>query len=430
MWLDTLNEAVNISALMLCTLSIVIVMPLGKLDRRSRHYFLLYYICVMLFVGCNLAGQLLRGRTQEGIRFWLVLANYGEFLFAGLLASICSQYLLALGDPERRMKGARLGFFLLMLLHVSLVTVSQFTGLLYTIDDANVYHRSALYPLAMAAPGLTLAASAVLLSRIRERLPRLQQTAFVLYLTLPLIALCAQPFVYGIYLIVQANVLSVLAMCVFLITDQTERYYRKEQEAERLKVSLMLSQIQPHFLYNTLGSVQALCRRDPEAAEQALGEFSHFLRHNIQSLSTDRPILFRQELSHAQNYLALQKLRFGEDLNIVYDLQCETFSLPALTLQPLVENAVTHGIRQTETGRGTVTIRSRELEDRYEISVIDDGVGFDPGSAASSTGSHIALSNIRLRLSRVSGGDLRIESAPGKGTNASILIPKKASVHP
>ena len=78
----------------------------------------------------------------------------------------------------------------------------------------------------------------------------------------------------------------------------------------------MLGQIQPHFLYNSLGTIQALCRVDPEKAEKAVGDFSRFLRHNMQSIENDQPILFYQELRHTQNYLALQKLRFGDDLKI------------------------------------------------------------------------------------------------------------------
>ncbi|MBQ1677930.1 MAG: hypothetical protein II062_00160 [Oscillospiraceae bacterium] len=126
----------------------------------------------------------------------------------------------------------------------------------------------------------------------------------------------------------------------------------------------------------------------------------------------------------ARYLLALQKLRFGDDLNVVYELECESFSLPTLTLQPLVENAISHGIRRTESGRGTVAIRTRELEDRWELSVADDGAGFDPGQAASGAGSHVALSNVRSRLARVCGGSLLIESSPGKGTTATIRIPR------
>lgn len=426
--MSVLNISIGVSAITLCMLSFVQVLTVERLAPRPRFYFLWYYACLSLFAGCNLVGQLLTANPGHAVHIALRFTNFGEFFFSAALAFIGGRYLLALTDPDRRLHAVRIVFALLLAAHGILLTLSQFTDLLYTIDSSNVYHRTEFFPLALISPGLMLLYCAVLLIRFRSVLSVRQKMAFWIYLTVPLAAMIIQPLIYGIYLIVLATVISAMTMYVFVLSDQTDRYYRNVKETEKLKVNLMLSQIQPHFLYNSLGTIQALCRIDPEKAEQAIGEFSQFLRHNIRSIETDRPILFHQELTHTQNYLALQKLRFGDDLNILYDLECEAFSLPTLTLQPLVENAVTHGIRQTPTGRGTVTIRTREMEDHYEISVIDDGVGFDPSEAGTGSGSHIALNNIRSRLARVSGGSLRIISARGMGTTAMMLIPKTVSV--
>ena len=423
---EIFNQAVSVAELILCLLSVFQILSVGKADRLTRHYFLWFYACLFFFTGGNLLGQILRGQPGSATRTALLVANFCEFLFSGMLAFIGARYLLALADPERELRIPRVCITLLILGHVGLLVASQFTGMLYSIDAMNIYHRGSLYPLSLVCPALILLSCAVLLLFLRKRFSRRERVAFCFYLIVPLAAMAAQPFVYGIYLIVLAMGIAVLTMYLFIVSDLTERYYRNERETEKLKVNLMLSQIQPHFLYNSLGTIQALCRSDPVKAEQAVGEFARFLRHNMRSIESDEPILFHQELSHAQNYLALQKLRFGDDLNIVYDLETETFSLPTLTLQPLVENAVSHGIRQTPSGRGTVTIRTREMEDHYELSVVDDGVGFDPETAASGVGSHLALPNIRARLARVSGGSLRIISSPGMGTTATILIPKAA----
>ncbi len=422
---QVVNLSIGIAALTLALFSTLQVLVVRKLGRRTRYYFLWFYVCMFLFAVGNLAGLLLRGLPGPVVHFFMYAANFFEFLFSCGLAFIGSRYLLSLADPKHRLKAVRIALFVPMEIHVLLLIISQFTGLFYTIDAQNIYHRARLFPLSLVCPAILLAGSMVILVVMRNLLTRQERKAFFIYLLVPAAAILLQSFIYGINLIVFSTVVAVLAMYIFVLSDQTEQYYRKEQEAEKLKVDLMLSQIQPHFLYNSLGTIQALCRSDPEKAEQAVGEFAQFLRHNMQSIESDRPILFFQELKHAQNYLALQKLRFGDDLNIVYDLGCEAFSLPTLTLQPLVENAVTHGIRRTETGRGTVTIRSRELEDCYEVSVIDDGAGFDPAAGITGSGSHIALPNIRSRLARISGGSLHIVSAPGKGTTAAIRIPKE-----
>ena len=422
------NLSVGVAELMLCALGIIQVLAVGKLDRRARSCFLWFYICVIFFSGGNLLGQVLKGEPGRFIHAVLLAANYCEFFFSGALAYIGARYLVALADPEKELRLPRTVFTVLLVLHFLLVTVSQFTGLLYTVGQDNIYRRAPLYPLSLVCPTVTLLICLVLLVLLRKRFTKRERIAFCFYLLVPLVAIAAQPFLEGVYVIVQAMAIAVLTMFVFILSDQTERYLRQEREAQKLKVDLMLSQIQPHFLYNSLGTIQALCRSDPATAERAVGEFAQFLRHNMRSIESDQPILFHQELTHAQNYLALQKLRFGDDLNIAYDLECETFSLPTLTLQPLVENAVSHGIRQTESGKGTVTIRTREMEDHYEVSVVDDGVGFDPTTAASGVGSHVALPNIRSRLARVCGGSLRIISSPGMGTTATILIPKAIPV--
>ena len=107
-----------------------------------------------------------------------------------------------------------------------------------------------------------------------------------------------------------------------------------------------------------------------------------------------------------------------------YDLDCTEFRIPTLTLQPLVENAVRHGVRGNLSGRGTVMISSREFPDHYEVTVSDDGPGFDPDQVIRDGHSHVGLANVRERLRRVVGGSLRIDSAPGTGTRAVIVIPK------
>lgn len=205
---------------------------------------------------------------------------------------------------------------------------------------------------------------------------------------------------------------------------QTAQIVVKEQQ-ERQRTQLMLSQIKPHFLYNSLTVIRDLIRTDPQTAEKAVDDFSEFLRHNMLSINSDQPILLRQELAHVESYLALQKLRFGDELHVVYDIACEDIMLPTLTLQPIVENAVSHGIRESESGVGTVTIRTREQDDHYEIAVEDDGCGFDPAILEAEDKAHVGLHNVQDRLHRVSGGRLEIRSESGVGTRVTIILPKE-----
>ena len=114
----------------------------------------------------------------------------------------------------------------------------------------------------------------------------------------------------------------------------------------------MLSQIRPHFLFNTLNSIYVLCEKDPEVAQKAIGEFSEYLRGNFEGLENETVIPFSREIEHVRHYLNLEKMRFGSLLHVIYDLDGSEFMIPPLTLQPLAENAVKHGImRKKDAGK-------------------------------------------------------------------------------
>lgn len=179
--------------------------------------------------------------------------------------------------------------------------------------------------------------------------------------------------------------------------------YKAAREAEQLeaelaenRISIMLSQIQPHSLYNSLNTIYGLCEKDPPAAKKAVNDFADYLRGNMDSLSRKSPVPFETELKLLKAYLSLEQTRFKKKLNIVWDIQTDSFMIPALTVQPLAENAVKHGICKAEKG-GTVKISSRELEDCFEVEVSDNGAV------------------------------LEITSETGKGTSAVIRLPKQSS---
>lgn len=206
--------------------------------------------------------------------------------------------------------------------------------------------------------------------------------------------------------------------------------YRAAQEAKKMEaelreknIAMMISQIQPHFIYNSLNAIRHLCKGIPEA-QQAIKDFSDYLRGNLNSLDRHTPVSFQTELKHVQSYLALEKIRFEDELNVVYDIQTVNFSLPALTVQPLLENAVKHGVGQAPEG-GTVVLATREYEEYFEIIISDNGVGFDPSKPPQDGKKHVGIENVRYRLWNMSHAILQISSEIGKGTRAVIKLPKE-----
>lgn len=199
---------------------------------------------------------------------------------------------------------------------------------------------------------------------------------------------------------------------------------RTEKELYEAKVSVMASQIQPHFMYNALTSIAMMCTIDPPTAQEATITFAKYLRGNMDSLKQNRPVPFAQELEHLKKYLYIEKLRFGDKLNIEYDITATVFKLPMLSVQPLVENAVKHGVGMKKKG-GTVKISTRETETAYMVIVSDDGVGFDPSAPRPDDGrSHVGMDNTRMRLKEMCGGEIKIKSTVGEGTTATIILPK------
>ena len=203
------------------------------------------------------------------------------------------------------------------------------------------------------------------------------------------------------------------------------RYQQMQKELYEAKVGVMVSQIQPHFMYNALTSIAMMCSIDPETAQEATVTFAKYLRGNMDSLKQTNPVPFTQELEHLKKYLYIEKLRFGNKLNIEYDIQATDFVLPQLSIQPIVENAVKHGVGMKKKG-GTVTIATRETDNAYEVIISDDGVGFDTTAQKKDDGrSHVGMENTQRRLKDMCGGEMIIKSTPGEGTVATVRLPKE-----
>lgn len=205
----------------------------------------------------------------------------------------------------------------------------------------------------------------------------------------------------------------------------------KELEMEKIvlnaqladsRISTMMSQIRPHFIYNTLGSIEQLCKLNPPKAAELVHNFAKYLRGNFGELDNPKPILMSQEMEHVHHYISIENVRFP-DMTFSFEMNSNDFHIPALTVQPIVENAIKHGLMKLQSG-GTIHVVTYETDTDYFISVEDDGVGFDT-SALTDDRKHLGLRNIRERLKVMVNGTLEIESTVGVGTRVVVKIPKE-----
>ena len=205
----------------------------------------------------------------------------------------------------------------------------------------------------------------------------------------------------------------------------------KELEMEKIvlnaalaesRIATMMSQIRPHFIYNTLGSIEQLCKLDPPKAGELVHNFAKYLRGNFGELDNPKPILMSQEMEHVRHYISIENVRFP-DMTFTFEMNSDDFYIPALTVQPIVENAIKHGLMKLQKG-GTIHVATYETDTDYYISVEDDGAGFDT-SALLDSRKHVGIRNIRERLKVMVNGNLEIESKIGVGTKVVVKIPKE-----
>ena len=202
---------------------------------------------------------------------------------------------------------------------------------------------------------------------------------------------------------------------------ETEKIVLNAQLTES-RISTMMSQIRPHFIYNTLGSIEQLCNIDPGKAGELVHNFAKYLRGNFGELDNPKPILMSQEMEHVRHYLSIENVRFP-DMTFSFEMDSDDFHIPALTIQPIVENAIKHGLMKLSKG-GTIRVVSYETDTHYCVSVEDDGVGFDTGELSDDR-KHVGIRNIRERLNAMVNGTLDIKSTEGVGTTVLIKIPKE-----
>ena len=243
------------------------------------------------------------------------------------------------------------------------------------------------------------------------------------YPILPLIIAVIQFIVKGPSLVSVAIFFSLLLFFTNLFVRRGREAISRQRDLTLARLQVLQMQINPHFLYNTLASIGSLCDSDPAGAQEMIYQLSDYLHDNFTDIHTPSMISFSEELDHLKSYISIQKMRFP-DIGFEYDLETVDFFIPAMTLQPLVENSIRHGLRKLRDRKGVITVMTKETDAAWTVSVKDNGIGFVP-EEAEDTDEHIGLSNVRARLGMLCGGELEVTSVPSEGTVCRILLPKE-----
>lgn len=215
---------------------------------------------------------------------------------------------------------------------------------------------------------------------------------------------------------------SMVCVTVFSYMWFHNRFVKEYEEdiIERQRMRLVLSQVQPHFIYNTLSSIRNI-EGNPDETKRAITEFANYIRGTLAALDGKESIPFAQEIAFVKDYVCLQQRRFPDHFTVKYDIKDEDFSIPPLTVQILVENAIKHGIL-VRYDPGTITVHSHFDGENHIVYVGDDGVGFDTETLEKND--RVGLRAVRNRLAYFMGGTVTVESEIGQGTTVTLTIPR------
>ena len=416
------NISFDLFGMVICTI-IHLTMFIDRRNEISMPYFMCILLLEVLLLFWDIVRWLIDGKPD--LYFLNNALNY--YLYASLLLIFAAYWLYLRELYKVHRKSIRRMTNLIeitLIAGFALLVMKVDNGILFTLGpDTSVYESSntsflsAIAPIAMIA----ICVAAILRFETYHR----RKNVLLTYILIPLVAIIIQMFVYGVSLLYFAMMFSIVLMYVNIYLERSTELLKNETKMSRQRAAVMVSQIQPHFMYNALSSIAILCKLDPATAYEATVTFSRYLRGNMDSLKQTEPVPFERELEHLKQYLYIEKLRFADKLNIEYDIQATDFKVPMLSIQPIVENAVKHGVGMKREG-GTVTIASKETETGYEIIISDDGVGFDINAPKKDDGrSHIGMENTRKRLRDMCHAEIIITSQPGEGTTARIIIPKE-----
>ena len=394
------------------------VMP--GIDRWSKRFFRSLFV---LFILLNIVGLLDIITYSYPVPIWIM---YLMIILESVLLSIAPLMMTAylIHCCGEKVFSNKLFYAVLALwgVFVAMLAVSPFTKIFYYFMPDGEYRRGFWYPVLLVPMIMAMLLTVAGLVRWRKRLSRKAFMSFLITL-LPITGVLIVDMFIEIYPLIDVSiVIAALSMYSLILSDQIEQDLHRQREIANQRASIMVLQMRPHFIYNTMTSIYCLCEQDPKLARQVIMDFTTYLRKNFTAIASETPIPFTSELEHTRAYLAVEKAQYEDSLFVDYDIPHTSFRVPPLTLQPIVENAIKHG-RDPYIGPFRISIRTRKTDSSSEIVVADNGRGFAPDDDSEQ---HTALKNIKERLEIMCGGSLTVTPNDGVGTVVTVIIPDSA----
>ncbi len=375
---------------------------------------LLFFIAVFFYNTFDIVDVLIIGVPGQifvALNYTMIVGYFTVGAFQTLLFLQVIKKYVAEKNGNTTLKRITSAFQLLHIPALILLAVTPFTHWLFYFDEHSNYNRGALYPVWYYTTILAFVFILAVLIIYRKNMEKFIFQVLLTTSVLPIVAFILNFTYLGFSFNNIAVSVSALIIYVIYENHRTSSAVKRIRELNRVQNELLesklaieqanndmlLAQIQPHFISNSLMALRSQCREYPEIYE-SITNFSLYLRSHFEALgSTNKMISFEQEMENTEAYLALEEQNYGERLQVMYNIEYDDFMLPPLSVQPLVENAVRHGIGTYEKG-GVVLISSRREQGKIVIEITDDGSGSSNITPQQSKRRGIGIENVRGRL--------------------------------
>ena len=421
--LEGINLGIEFCGVCLLTL-LAIAISMKKYATKEMYYYKSFIIANAISLWTDVIAYTVTG--NKGLVFVLVVMSIISYIATAISAFSFYAYLQShykeKYNVELSDKNIKIVFAYVIVISLAYIS-SVWTGWFFFVNEDYLYEAGKYSALtgALFFPLLIVCFYAAFKNRkIATKRETIIHAMFsVLYI---IMAYIDAKFLTTLHFLVAV----IFAFLIYIVisVEQQQELAEKETELVKSELNAMRLQMNPHFIYNTLASIDGLCMFDPEEARNLIAKFTKHLRGSYLDNSPST-IPFEKELENLESYFAVEQVRFP-DINFITDIRVSDFEVPPLTVQPVFENAIKHGIGGKEETEGTIKLSTYEKDNCYHIVICDDGVGFDINQKKEPDGrAHLGVANTKKRLELICKGQMITTSEVGVGTTVDMIIPKK-----
>ncbi len=408
-----------------CIIAMIAVFMTRKYDRKAAHSLTLVMLCSIALLTFDALSWFVIGDPKTS-QLYSGITHFGELAMGMLIMPLVADYVSHI--IFLRTRGVRLYWsmveWIVSFAGVLTLIINVFHPFMYEIDHEGTYIALPWFfaiPAMIVFVGLLMTLSVTMIY-IRY-LNNLEKIAVIMFLVLPMLSLVLRVFDRSISYINVALVISVMIMFISYVANYSNYMAYREKQLSEEKIRIINNQMQPHFIFNSLALIRYEVLHSPEKAVETINDFSAVMRRTTDFTGENKCITVKQELDLVRHYLNIQKKRFDESIDIVYNVTDTEFDVPPFLIQTVVENSLHHGLKDGQTEDARIVISTEEEGSEHVVTVSDNGTGFDTGALGDDGRKHVGLKNTRERLELMCGGRLEIVSHPGEGTTVRMIIP-------